>query len=371
MLIPVFPFAACPRDRATDRRAASEGPWWLAPLAAPRAVELGEEPLTTIETDVLVELVRERPTHVLRCRDITLVTRLLDEGAISVVVEPDIAATLPAEIPPKRIGLWADRAGDVAKALAAATIWTTDRTCANEDSRERVVMIDAASFDPAAAPAGTVAIRDAHRCPPDHEATAFCARIACDRNANLWTAICDDLGALVAWGWSNPDSIRRSMTERRAYLSADVASPPVWLGGALVAVQIDHGGRALRYLVAGPRVDAAWPNRWPEREGFAELYARLRERVHEAPPGSYTRRLLDTPDMLRGKLLEEAAELAAASGAADVRGEAADVLYFAWVALAREGVSPGEVEAEFARRALRLNRRPGDVKPPWAKGTNR
>lgn len=371
MLIPVIPLSACPRDRDADRRAATRGPWWLAPLAALRAVELGDAPLSTVDADRLVELVRERPTHVIGGRDLSLLMRLLNEGAVSVVVAPDIAAALSADIPPERIGLRSDRADEMARNTSASTIWTTDTNCAPEDLRARVVMADATSFDPAGGHFEPMALCNAHLAPPDLEATAFCARVAGSDDAALWTAICDELGALVAWGWSSAASIHRSMTGRRVVVAPEPSSEPVTLDGALIALDADRGATALRYVVAGARVDAAWPNRWPDRDGIADLYARLRERAHDAPQGSYTRRLLDSPDMLRGKLLEEAAELAAATTAADVRGEAADVLYFAWVALARAGVSPREVEVELARRALRLQRRPGGVKPPVGNGTDR
>ncbi|MCL4235678.1 MAG: phosphoribosyl-ATP diphosphatase [Deltaproteobacteria bacterium] len=363
MLIPLIPFAACPRDREADRRAAVEGPWWLAPLAAPRAVDIGETQLLDADADALVEMVRERPTHVLRCRDAGLAIRLLDEGAVSVVVSPEFAAVLPEDIPPGRVGLLVDDADAVATTPRAATIWTTDRSRVVDEPLRCIVFSDVSSFDPAASRGEVVALRAAHRSPADFEARAFCAAIGLGGDTPIWTVICDGVGAALAWGWSGADSVRRSMIERSAYVAPDRDGAPVSIAGALVAVEADDRGQALRFIVDSARIDAAWPNRWPGREGFSALFARLRERVQDAPIGSYTRSLLDSPDMLRGKLLEEAAELAAASSAADVRGEAADVLYFAWVALARAGVSPGEVETELARRALRLNRRPGDLKP--------
>jgi phosphoribosyl-ATP pyrophosphohydrolase len=67
-------------------------------------------------------------------------------------------------------------------------------------------------------------------------------------------------------------------------------------------------------------------------------------------------------ELLRAKLLEEARELAEADAPADVRHEAADVLYFTLVALARAGVPLDEVERELDRRARKVSRRPGDAK---------
>jgi phosphoribosyl-ATP pyrophosphohydrolase len=65
---------------------------------------------------------------------------------------------------------------------------------------------------------------------------------------------------------------------------------------------------------------------------------------------------------LRAKLIEEAGELAEATTKEHVTEEAADLLYFAAVAMARGGVSLDEVERVLDKRALRVTRRPGDAK---------
>jgi phosphoribosyl-ATP pyrophosphohydrolase/phosphoribosyl-AMP cyclohydrolase/histidinol dehydrogenase len=85
-----------------------------------------------------------------------------------------------------------------------------------------------------------------------------------------------------------------------------------------------------------------------------------------APPGSYSGRLFGDADLLRAKLLEEAAELAAAEGRAEVLHEAADVLYFTLAKLAANGLALGDVEAELDRRARGVTRRAGDAKPSFA-----
>ena len=110
----------------------------------------------------------------------------------------------------------------------------------------------------------------------------------------------------------------------------------------------------------------------PER-GLGALQATVRDRMTEAAPGrgSYTRRLLDDPALLRAKLVEEAVELAEAPPEGVVH-EAADLLYFATVALLRGGgrlsdpswadPSWADVERLLDRRALSIHRRPGDAK---------
>ncbi len=101
---------------------------------------------------------------------------------------------------------------------------------------------------------------------------------------------------------------------------------------------------------------------WGEDAGLPRLLRRLVARLEEAPTGSYTRRLLDDPGLLRSKLLEEAAELAEAESPAEVAHEAADVFYFALVALVRGGVDLSDVDAVLEGRSLRLTRRRGDAK---------
>ncbi|MBK92618.1 MAG: phosphoribosyl-ATP diphosphatase, partial [Gemmatimonadetes bacterium] len=91
--------------------------------------------------------------------------------------------------------------------------------------------------------------------------------------------------------------------------------------------------------------------------GWGALFRRLSERIERAPEGSYTRELAASPRLLRGKLLEEAGELADAATPAEVTHEAADLLYFATVAMARAGVDPAKVLDLLDHRALIVSRR--------------
>jgi phosphoribosyl-ATP pyrophosphohydrolase/phosphoribosyl-AMP cyclohydrolase/histidinol dehydrogenase len=101
---------------------------------------------------------------------------------------------------------------------------------------------------------------------------------------------------------------------------------------------------------------------WGPERGLAALENTLRQRAQDAPDGSYTRRLLDDDDLLAAKLTEEAAELAEARGPDHVAAEAADLLYFAAVALARARRGWSDVEKILDQRARRVTRRPGNAK---------
>lgn len=93
-----------------------------------------------------------------------------------------------------------------------------------------------------------------------------------------------------------------------------------------------------------------------------ELQRVLQSRLRSAPEGSYTKRLFDDPTFLRNKLVEEAQELAEADEPDHVAAEMADVLYFAMVKCVAAGVTMKEVEAHLDRRALKIQRRPGNAK---------
>ena len=79
-----------------------------------------------------------------------------------------------------------------------------------------------------------------------------------------------------------------------------------------------------------------------------ELHGVLQERIQANTQGSYTASL--TAETLRGKISEEAQELIEANTKDEIIWEAADLLYFTTVLLAKEGVSVDEVFAELARR---------------------
>lgn len=201
-------------------------------------------------------------------------------------------------------------------------------------------------------------------------ADAFAAPLSSDRPDGLWaTLVCDERGAALGLAWSNAESLRRAIdTGRGVYWSRKRG---LWEKGAtsgavqeLLSVALDCDRDALRFTVrqTGPFCHLGTTGCFGEPGGLDALAKTLAARRLSAPEGSYARRLFDDPALLRAKLVEEAGELADAATPGEVAHEAADVLFFAHVAMARAGVSLAEVEAELNRRALRLSRRPGDAK---------
>lgn len=203
-------------------------------------------------------------------------------------------------------------------------------------------------------------------------AEAFAAPLVSDREDGLWpTVVTDEEGKALGLAWSDPSSLREALeTGAGVYRSR---SRGRWRKGessgatqSLLRAEVDCDRDSLRFVVrqAGPGFcHTGTRGCWGNDGGLSALQRRLARKSGEASEDSYTARLLADPSLLRAKLEEEALELAQANGEREVVHEAADLLYFASVALARAGVSLSQVEAELDRRALRLSRRGGDAKP--------
>jgi phosphoribosyl-ATP pyrophosphohydrolase len=202
-------------------------------------------------------------------------------------------------------------------------------------------------------------------------ADGLVAPMRSDRPDGLWpTVVVDESNRALGLVYSDLESVRAAVGERRGIYHS--RSRGLWIKGAtsgdvqeLIRVEADCDRDALRFTVrqrGGGFCHLGTRGCFGDERGIGALIERLTGRAASAPVGSYTARLLDDRALLRAKLLEEAAELADASPA-DVAHEAADLIYFAAVALARAGVTLEPVERELDLRRLRVTRRPGDAKP--------
>ncbi len=195
-------------------------------------------------------------------------------------------------------------------------------------------------------------------------AEAFAAPLVSDRPDGLWaTIVADEAGRTLGLAWSDEASLAAAIERRRGVYRSRRRG--LWQKGAtsgavqeLLAIDVDCDRDCLRFTVRQTRGFCHRETRtcFGETGGLDALERRLAART-DATPGSYTARLLGDAATLRGKLIEEAEELGDAEGGADVVHEAADLFYFALVALRRAGVTLADVEAELDRRARRVRRR--------------
>lgn len=202
-------------------------------------------------------------------------------------------------------------------------------------------------------------------------ADAFLAPLLARDAEGPWpTVVCDEDERALGLVYSSRESVRAALESGEGIYHSRRRG--LWPKGrtsgdtqTLLGVELDCDRDALRFRVR--QHGRGFCHRgtrscWGEDGGVAALDRRLRARLDQAPEGSYTRRLLDDPALLRSKLLEEAGELVEAGTPDEVLHEAADVLYFTLVHLARAGLEWSDLQAEMDRRALRVSRRRGDAK---------
>src|SRR5690606_6636118 len=197
-------------------------------------------------------------------------------------------------------------------------------------------------------------------------AEGFAAPLQSDRPDGLWpTVVVDERGVALGLCHSDLESLRAALEQGRGIYHS--RSRGLWIKGAtsgatqeLLRIDADCDRDCLRFTVRQQPPGFCHRNTrtcWGAEAGLGALARRLAERKVAAPEGSYTARLFADPARLGTKLREEADELAEAATRAEVVHEAADVLYFTLVQLARHEVDLAEVERALDRRALKVTRR--------------
>lgn len=185
---------------------------------------------------------------------------------------------------------------------------------------------------------------------------------------SLWpTVVSDEDGRTLGLAWSNRDSLRRAINEQRGvYWSR--SRNAIWVKGEtsgslqeLLAVHLDCDRDAIQFIVRQQGTGfchAGTRSCFGDRFTLGSLERVMHERARSDDELSGTRRLIREPGLLESKLVEEATELARASGIDEVIHEAADVLYMVTATLTRAGLSLSDVEEELGRRHRRISRRP-------------
>ena len=203
-------------------------------------------------------------------------------------------------------------------------------------------------------------------------AEAVAAPMKSDRPDGLWpTIVVDEYDRALGLCYSNGESLAAALESRSGvYWSR---SRGLWRKGAtsgaiqeLISVELDCDRDALRFRVRqqGPGFcHLETKTCFGDLGGLPSLGLRIQGRAGNAPSGSYTHRLLTDDALLAAKVVEEANELVEANQSDEVAEEAADLLYFTLVKLARHGVSLSDVTTVLDRRARTVTRRPGLAKP--------
>lgn len=206
-------------------------------------------------------------------------------------------------------------------------------------------------------------------------ADGFCGPLRSDREDGLWpTIVCDERGVALGLVYSNLESVRESIeTGKGVYYSR--SRKGMWRKGQssgntqqLLRITPDCDRDALQFTVrqeGSGFCHLGTKTCFGSVGGLDLLESTITQRIIDSPQGSYTRRLLDDPSLLRAKLREEVDELMDTSTTSEAVHEAADVLFFALTRAIQQGATLSDIERELDRRAIKVSRRPGNAKPAY------
>lgn len=189
---------------------------------------------------------------------------------------------------------------------------------------------------------------------------AFVASLNWNKGASglLPAVVVDEIGRLLMLAWVSPESLKKTFqTGKTCFFSR--SKKTLWTKGEssgnfqeLLRARADCDSDAVLFVVKQSGKGACHKGNYScfgaKEFRLEDLYQIVSERIKNPRPQSYTASLTDRT--VREKLLEEAAELIEAEGKKEIVWEAADLLYFLTVLLAREQVDLQEVLRELHRR---------------------
>ncbi|KAL3471998.1 histidinol dehydrogenase-domain-containing protein [Aspergillus californicus] len=201
------------------------------------------------------------------------------------------------------------------------------------------------------------------------------ARGVADQSNGLYaTTVTDERGICLGFVWSSDESIAEALrTGTGVYQSRKRG---LWYKGQssgdvqeLIRVGFDCDSDCLVFIVkqiGRGFCHLGTASCFGPSTGLSRLQKTLQARKADAPAGSYTARLFNEPKLAQAKIMEEADELCRAETKEEIAFEAADLLYFALTRCVAAGVSLEDVERNLDLKSLKVKRRKGDAKGPWA-----
>ncbi|EYE99025.1 histidine biosynthesis protein HIS4 [Aspergillus ruber CBS 135680] len=206
-------------------------------------------------------------------------------------------------------------------------------------------------------------------------ASLVAARAVVDQGNGLYaTLVTDERGVSLGFVWSSDESIAEAFrTGTGVYQSRKRG---LWYKGQssgdvqeLIRVGFDCDSDCLVFIVNQIGRGFCHLGRascFGPYNGLSRLQKTLQARKADAPAGSYTARLFNDPKLAQAKIMEEADELCRANTKEEIAFEAADLLYFALTRCVANGVNLEDVERNLDLKSLKVKRRKGDAKGPWA-----
>ncbi|KAK4627908.1 Histidine biosynthesis trifunctional protein [Fulvia fulva] len=201
------------------------------------------------------------------------------------------------------------------------------------------------------------------------------AQTKSDRPDGLFTTlVTDERGVALGLVYSNEESVAESLRCGRGVYHSRKRG--LWRKGdtsgdwqELVRIEADCDQDTLCFVVRQQGhgfCHLQTATCFGQYRGLSKLQKTLQSRKRSAPEGSYTARLFSDSNMLNAKIMEEAAELCEAQSKEDIAAEAADVLYFALTKATAAGVTLEDIERNLDAKSVKVKRRKGDAKGPYA-----
>ncbi|CAI7636644.1 unnamed protein product [Penicillium pancosmium] len=201
------------------------------------------------------------------------------------------------------------------------------------------------------------------------------SRAVTDQANGLYaTSVTDERGSCLGMVWSSDESIAEALrTGTGVYQSRKRG---LWYKGQssgdvqeLIRIGFDCDADCLVFVVK--QIGRGFCHLGTETcfgasAGLSRLQKTLQARKADAPAGSYTARLFNEPKLVDAKVMEEADELCRATTKEEIAFEAADLFYFALTKCTAAGVSLEDIERNLDLKSLKVKRRKGDAKGPWA-----
>lgn len=175
----------------------------------------------------------------------------------------------------------------------------------------------------------------------------------------LPTIVQDEFGNVLMAAFSSRESVMRSFkTGKAAYFSR--SRRELWTKGEssgnyqeLITARYDCDRDALLFIVRQKNFAChlgGYSCFGAKKFSLEEIYAVVKSRLDEKEEKSYTCRVGKDSKLLRKKILEEASEVVDFRNQENLVWEIADLLYFVFILMAREGITLPQIENELSGR---------------------
>ena len=192
-------------------------------------------------------------------------------------------------------------------------------------------------------------------------AEAFIDSLDFSKSAGLIpTIVKDEQGNVLTLAYSNRESLLKALEMRiGAYFSRNRGK--LWIKGEtsgniqeLIEIKTDCDRDALIFVVK-QKGNACHLNQYScfqEKKKFdlEALYNKIKSKMDSYDENSYTKKLVADKELLKRKLIEEAAEVITAKNKKELIWECSDLIYFLLVIMAEAGVIIKDIERENERR---------------------